>query len=832
MCKLVILEIGEGNFEYGFPVSLKIGDDDFREDIRVVGRLPAFPEISEQYARWRKAYLSLDNLHCRITVSPITTANISINHIKQDLYWIGDNINTWLSSKEFNCVKEQLLTNLNSSDEIRILIQTNNYELLSLPWHLWNFLDSYPKAEIALSNPTYGYAENVKNLGKHNFKNPVKILSIIGNSSGISVREDLDFLENLPGANVSVLVEPNRKLIHDMLWQQDWDILFFAGHSSSGSDDTPAYIYINETDKLTIPELKFGLKNAISRGLQLAIFNSCDGLKLAKNLADLNMPQLIVMRELVPDLVAQQFLKYFLDAFSHGKSLYLSVRESRERLQILEDKFPCASLLPVIFQNPIILPPTWKNNNHLHPIFRYFSKSKPILSGYMLLILMLGATLVNLVSLKVGNQQSQTYVEDRISLGEKTLINSVNLDTNTDDKKQGLKAFASKDFKTASEYFQKSLQWNRNDPETLIYLNNAKIGKSSTLKIGVVIPINSSPDVAQDILRGVAHAQNEINNKGGIKEKPLQVEIANDDNNPEIAKQIATKLVEDPDILAVIGHASSQTSIIATSVYGSGKLVMISPTSTSESLSNINKFFFRTIPSNSFMANTLANTVIKSDHKTIAICNDDSSEYNKYSFKQALVFAIISRGVKVINIDCNLSESDLNPSKTIYQAINNRADSLLLAPSVGNIDKALEIAKANKGRLALFGNNVLYNKKTLRLGQESVRNLVLVVPWYPKTFSKNTFIENSNQLWGEPVNWRTAMTYDATQVIIKGLMESNSRDSLQKVLSSPNFSVNGATGKIQFISGDRQKPATLVKIVQNNQSDSGYEFVSISDNSN
>ena len=51
-------------------------------------------------------------------------------------------------------------------------------------------------------------------------------------------------------------------------------------------------------------------------------------------------------------IVAQQFLKSFLTAFSNGKSLYLSVRLAREQLQGLEDRYPCASWLPTICQNP------------------------------------------------------------------------------------------------------------------------------------------------------------------------------------------------------------------------------------------------------------------------------------------------------------------------------------------------------------------------------------------------------------------------------------------------------------------------------------------------
>ncbi|MGB3655470.1 MAG: CHASE2 domain-containing protein, partial [Rivularia sp. (in: cyanobacteria)] len=130
-------------------------------------------------------------------------------------------------------------------------------------------------------------------------------------------------------------------------------------HSSSHLNGETGRIYINPDDSLTIEQLKNGLKAAISRGLRLAIFNSCDGLGLATQLASLHIPQMIVMREPVPDLVAQRFLKFFLSAFSESKSFYLAVREAGERLQGLEAEFPCASWLPIICQNPTEAPLNW-----------------------------------------------------------------------------------------------------------------------------------------------------------------------------------------------------------------------------------------------------------------------------------------------------------------------------------------------------------------------------------------------------------------------------------------------------------------------------------------
>ncbi len=144
------------------------------------------------------------------------------------------------------------------------------------------------------------------------------------------------------------------------MWGQPWDILFFAGHSSSSQERTTGQIYINQTDKLNLEELRYGLKQAIANGLKIAIFNSCDGLGLAKALSDLKISQIIVMREPVPDRVAQDFLTEFLTLYARGNSFYQSVRAAREKLQGLEDKFPCATWLPTIYQQGTNYPPTWK----------------------------------------------------------------------------------------------------------------------------------------------------------------------------------------------------------------------------------------------------------------------------------------------------------------------------------------------------------------------------------------------------------------------------------------------------------------------------------------
>ncbi|MCU0537813.1 MAG: CHASE2 domain-containing protein [Hydrococcus sp. Prado102] len=363
MSRLVVINLGSGNLldgcsEVTAQISLAQSD---RHPIQCRGSLPPAPEIERLYKTWqllyREFYQQGSGSTRTIKIEPVGVTHFSEIEFRDLTQRLKTLLNVWLNSESFHSIDRKLSRILNPADEIRVIIETNDDLLRRLPWHLWNFFEDYPFSEMALSTLEYGKVNSKlqKNLAK------VKILAILGNSKGIDIQTDRRAIEALPGADPVFLESPPRQALDDRLWdKQGWDILFFAGHSQTEEETGTGRIHINPTDSLTLDQLKNALNRAISCGLKLAIFNSCDGLGLAKDLADLHIPQVIVMREQVPDKVAQEFFRHFLEAFSGGQSLYMAVREARERLEKLEDEHPCATWLPVICQNPATEVTTWQ----------------------------------------------------------------------------------------------------------------------------------------------------------------------------------------------------------------------------------------------------------------------------------------------------------------------------------------------------------------------------------------------------------------------------------------------------------------------------------------
>ena len=374
---LVALNFEGGNFQTGFPfIRANIWLDNHPLPISFTSNLPSNSEIPQLYQDWSQKYKQLRECYGkldfipRIKVNKEEPTNFSKKDIEEEAQKIKIQIreldkklqlflNNWLDTSDFNRIEKELRTKFNPSDKVRLIIQSENVLMQRIPWHLWNFFSNYQFAETAIGLPEANRVEKL-NIAREK----IRILAIFGDDKGLNIAADKQYLSSLPQevAETISLVKPNRQELHQKLWdEKGWDIICFSGHSKSEADGSTGCFYLGNETTMTIEELENSLTTAIKKGLQLAIFNSCDGLGLARQLVQLHIPAIIVMREPVPDLVAQEFLKHFLQLFSSGQSLSISVRQAREKLESLEDEFPGATWLPVICQNSAEIPPTWQN---------------------------------------------------------------------------------------------------------------------------------------------------------------------------------------------------------------------------------------------------------------------------------------------------------------------------------------------------------------------------------------------------------------------------------------------------------------------------------------
>ena len=340
-------------------------------------RLTANPQVLELYEQWRKAYRNFyQHLSLRDDFDPRGSANRTredelglFAQLKRELETCSNHLiiqfNDWLSNQVSfrDGVENWLGDRFNlDDDEIRIAIESDDPNIRRLPWQAWNLLDRFDRAELSIGDTRHDSCSRSPTNTRQNRN--LKLLAVFGYEGGLNLDRDKKTIQALANVEADFLHQPTLQELKAKLRQSQWDSLYFGGHSASDCEGKTGVLYLNSQEPIEIGQLKGALKTAVrDGGLQLGIFNSCDGLGLASELEDVHFPLSIVMREPVPNEVAQRFLKSFLQAYTRGKPLYLALRQARLLLEEDSEELPYLSWLPAIAHDSSTNPLLWQDSD-------------------------------------------------------------------------------------------------------------------------------------------------------------------------------------------------------------------------------------------------------------------------------------------------------------------------------------------------------------------------------------------------------------------------------------------------------------------------------------
>jgi branched-chain amino acid transport system substrate-binding protein len=815
MSKRVIFRIDSGNFEQGFSVTLTIKENGEVCAPEVKGRLTPAPEIIELYHQWQEAYNSWGQNYRgwrrKIDVPPEIERNYrsySEDDLKEYARQFEAALNKWLDGSQLQELRKELKHTVNKKDAASFIFQTDCKELQKLPWELWSLLKNNYNTEVALSQRSVPK--------KGTWKSSLKILVILGSDNNIDVKTDWKIIQDrLQKDELVPLEQPSQDDVIRTLEVWPWDIVCFAGHSSTDRDGNDAKIWLNDQEYLSPQQLKDSLKKAVKNGLKLVIFNSCDGLGLARQLESLQLPHSIVMREPVHDQVAQKFLDNFLKSFTSGAALHEAVWKARNELKEIEESSPNASWLPVIFQNPEEPPLFYRRKNDRRLL-------KLVLCGMGAIASLTLTASIPLLPPQQKACDAQLNKNLPLSCGEKALMNPKSSPPQV-KKEEGINAIAQHNYQKAVELLTQAWQ-EKKDPETLIYLNNAKIladniPEHQIYTIPVVVPISKAPDFqSKDIVKGIAWLQDRVN-KNPRSQSKIIVMIADDGNNMAQAQTIAKELAKRSDTLVVIGHYSSHLTTNVKNIYQRNKLVLVSPSAAaSQGLSStdpVNNFFFRATPNTQLVGKELADYLNAKNYQNIAIFYTKGKAYSE-SFKKEFK-THLDRRVKIVG-DFDLGEDTSQvKSKVARVKTEFKNVALVILPDAYTIsneqDNQLAVIKENNGELLIAGNETVREDKVLALGRQALRKMVAATPLYPSSSNNKQF----QYFWGkaEKPNWPTILSYDALQMAISAIERQPgkpNRIGVQKALANPGFTIQGLSGRITLNGSDRREnTSTLIE---------------------
>lgn len=199
--------------------------------------------------------------------------------------------------------------------------------------------------------------------------------------------------------------------------------------------------------------------------------------------------------------------------------------------------------------------------------------------------------------------------------------------------------------------------------------------KGETIKIGANLELSGGvASYGQSILEGLELAVEEIN-KEGIDGKKLELVTVDNKSDAAEATNGAIKLVNQDQVAAIIGAATSTNTIAQIQVAQDSKIPLITPTGTNPDITNkdgkLNDFVFRTCFIDPFQGTVAANFAAKElKVSTAAVYIDSASDYSK-GLAKAFKEAFEANGGKIVAEEAFVAkDTDFRATLTRIKAEN------------------------------------------------------------------------------------------------------------------------------------------------------------------
>ncbi|HEV2473800.1 MAG TPA: ABC transporter substrate-binding protein, partial [Chthonomonadales bacterium] len=127
---------------------------------------------------------------------------------------------------------------------------------------------------------------------------------------------------------------------------------------------------------------------------------------------------------------------------------------------------------------------------------------------------------------------------------------------------------------------------------------------------------------------GMKMAIDEANDAGGIKGKKIKLFKEDDQSKPDVAHTVVTKLINENNVVAVLGEVASTRSLAGAPVCQQNHVPMISPSSTNPKVTQVGDYIFRVCFTDDFQAAVDAHFANDMKWKRVAIFKDIKNDYS------------------------------------------------------------------------------------------------------------------------------------------------------------------------------------------------------------
>lgn len=332
---------------------------------------------------------------------------------------------------------------------------------------------------------------------------------------------------------------------------------------------------------------------------------------------------------------------------------------------------------------------------------------------------------------------------------------------------------------------------------------------ADVIKFGVAGP--HSGDLASYGIPSVNAAKlvvKDINAKGGVLGKQVELFVEDDVCKPEVATNTATKLLSQK-VDVVLGHICSGATKAALGIYKDAKIIVMSPSATNPALTQSGDYpnFFRTIASDDAQAKLevdFALDVLKL--KNIAVLHD-KGDYGKGLAEFAKLFLEQDSRAKVVLYE-GITPGAVDYSAIVQKIKRSKAEAVIFGGYHPEASKIVTQMRKKKMKTIFISDDGVRDDTFIKVAKDYAEG---VYATGPKDVSKNPLTTVANEAhkkaYGTDPGAFFLEAYSATLALLNAIEKAGSTEyaAIEKALRSEY--VETPVGKISF---DKKGDATGV----------------------
>lgn len=336
------------------------------------------------------------------------------------------------------------------------------------------------------------------------------------------------------------------------------------------------------------------------------------------------------------------------------------------------------------------------------------------------------------------------------------------------------------------------------------------------IKIGAYLPITGdSATFGQGTKTGMDLAVEKINAGGGVLGKKLKIIYEDTQGKTDQAAQAAQKLINQDNVLFVLGEVISSNSLAVAPICQEAKVPMISPSSTNPKVTQVGDYIFRVCFTDDFQGEVIARFAAEELKKSkAALLIDQSSDYSK-GLSDAFKRTFQAKGGTIVAEEY-YTQGDSDFASVLNKLKGSSPDVLVVPGYYKDVGLIASQAKQQGLDVPMLGGDGWDSPSLTELGGAAINGSYFSTHYDSQSKEPMVveFVAAFKKVAGNEPDSLSAMGYDAVMVMADAMKRAGKldRQAMRDALASTK-DFPGLTGSITINANrDADKAAVIQEI--------------------